>query len=111
MTVRERPNNKNLDRATSYENAAVATARTMARAQQNKSGTIYYWNSLINGSIITEKNAPCGSAVGVALQLWLRLYKRGHVEFSTNIVKSVNWLLANQYNENHPDLNLAGKHV
>jgi hypothetical protein len=93
-----------------YEKAATLTGRTMALTQQ-KSGTIYYWNSFSNdGSIVTIKNAPCGSAVAVALQLWLRLYKRGYNEFGINIIRAVNWLVANQYNENHIDINLAGSY-
>jgi hypothetical protein len=94
-----------------YENAAIATARTMAQAQQI-SGTIYYWNVIVNGTSVPvpEKNAPCGSAVAVALQLWLRLYRRGHAEFVENIVRSVRWLLANQFSSSHPDTNLAGSY-
>ena len=97
-----------------YVAAAMKTAKTMQAAQQ-KSGTIYYWNSFnsTNNSIVVipEKNAVCGSAVGVALQLWLRLFQLGYHDFDSNIVVSVQWLIMNQYTLNHPDVNLAGSYL
>ena len=93
-----------------YVAAAMKTAKVMQAAQQH-SGTIYYWNTFnsTNSSIvIPEKNAVCGSAVSVALQLWLRLFQLGYHDFDRNIVASVQWLIMNQYTSTHPDVNLAG---
>ena len=96
-------------------NASIRTAETYAFAQQ-ESGTIYYWNQLVDidknknkFKVVPEKNAPCGSGVAVSLSLWLRLYIKGYGDkFSSNIIKSVKWLIENQFSEKHADLNLEG---
>ena len=98
-----------------YVNASIRTAETYAFAQQ-ESGTIYYWNQLVDidksknkFKVVPEKNAPCGSGVAVSLSLWLRLYIKGYGDKSySNIIKSVKWLIENQFSETHADLNLAG---
>jgi hypothetical protein len=100
-----------LEKKTKYIHGAVLTARTMVKAQQ-KSGTIYYWNIINekNGSSVPIRNAACGSSVALSMTLWTRLYfDFGFTEeFAVPIVRATSWLLANQYNKDHSDINLAG---
>ena len=88
-----------------YLDAALKTARFYTQYQQGD-GTFYYKN-YVSGKI--NRKSICGSAVAFTGMLWLRLLEYGvGEEFKENIEKSVDWLLANQYPANHPDVNLAG---
>ena len=88
-----------------YLEAALATARGMARAQQ-KSGVIHYVNYL-DGR--TDRSSLTGSAVSFAGVVWLRLQGYGvGGEFEDNIDRAVRWVIAHRFAEDHPDPNLRG---
>lgn len=85
--------------------AAVKTAKTYARAQNN-AGTIFYINYL-DGS--RNENSITGSATAFAGMIWLRLLQYGEgEEFLPNIERSATWLLNNRFASDHPDKNLRG---
>lgn len=88
--------------------AAVRTARTMARLQRDD-GAIFYDNAIdAGGAIRTRERSLTGSAVAFAGIVWLRLRDHGYDEFDPHIDRSLRWLLANRYPARHPDPNLRG---
>ncbi|MEE4538226.1 MAG: glycoside hydrolase family 88 protein [Erythrobacter sp.] len=89
-----------------YLDSALATARAFAGYQQ-KDGAIFY-RLKADGST-ASRFEPTGSAVAFAGILWLRLAELAKTdEFDGNIERSMAWLLANQFADDHPDPNLAG---
>lgn len=88
-----------------YLEAAAKTARTYAKAQK-ADGTIYYVN--YTDGKPSDKGSICGSAVAFAGIVWIRLAEYGYPEFIPSYEKSVQWLLKNRYDINHPDPNLRG---
>lgn len=88
-----------------YLEAAAKTARTYAKAQK-KDGTIYYVNYTDGKE--SDKGSICGSAVAFAGILWIRLANYGYTEFIPAYEKSIQWILRNRYDINHPDENLRG---
>jgi len=88
-----------------YLEAARKTALKFTEFQQGD-GTIFYQN-FIDGRV--NRNSVCGSAVAFAGIIWMRLRDYGvGEEFSTNIEKSLHWLLKNRFADDHPDKNLGG---
>lgn len=88
-----------------YLLAAKKTADRYVKAQQ-ADGTMYYVNYL-DGTYNT--NSLCGSSVSFAGILWLRLLQYGAGdEYVDNIERSLEWVLRNRYDNDHPDVNLAG---
>ena len=88
-----------------YLEAAAKTARTYAKAQK-KDGTIYYVNYTDGKE--SDKGSICGSAVALAGILWIRLADYGYTEFIPAYERSIQWILKNRYDINHPDPNLRG---
>ena len=88
-----------------YLDAAKRTLEIYAKFQK-KDGTIYYKNYLTGES---NENSICGSAVAFAGILWTRLVEYGvGDEFKENIERSADWIVKNQYSQDHPDPNLRG---
>ncbi len=85
--------------------SARRVGRFMAKAQRPDGG--FYRALKIDGS--SQRGDYIGSAAAFSGLLWLRLrdYGAGE-EFGANIERAVDWLLANQGPEHHPDPNLRG---
>lgn len=88
-----------------YLEAAAATGRTYAKAQQ-KDGTIFYVN-YIDGRA-PDRSSVTGSAVAMAGIVWIELAKAGYTEFLPYIEKSATWVVQNRFGMDHPDKNLRG---
>lgn len=87
-----------------YLEAAARTGRAMQRLQR-ADGRIFY-TSFVDGR--AEEHSVTGSAVSFAGLLWLRLVGYGYDEFAPSVERSVAWVLANRFAEDHADPNLAG---
>jgi len=89
-----------------YLEAALKVGRFYTKFQQ-KTGAFFYRNYL-DGS--ADKFSISGSTTAFSGILWLRLLNYGvGNEFEENIIKSVQWILQNQFPPHHPDKNLAGQ--
>lgn len=94
-----------LERDPRFVEAALRTARATARLQR-ADGAILYDNFLDGRA---REGSLTGSAVAFAGLVWQRLRAlRGDEEFAGNIERSLAWLLANRFPEDHPDPNLRG---
>jgi hypothetical protein len=91
-----------------YLAAATRAMVAMARLQR-PDGTIYYDN-FTDGRF--REGSFTGSATAFAGHQWLKLKQRGAgTRFDANIERSLRWVLANRFADNHPDPNLAGAFV
>jgi rhamnogalacturonyl hydrolase YesR len=92
-------------RDTQFLEGALRTGRFMARVQDRR-GAIYYD---LNEDGSWTLASITGSAVAFAAMLWMRLRAHGvGDEFTPNIERALDWVLANRFNEDHPDVNLRG---
>lgn len=88
-----------------FLDGAARTGRFMARVQR-PDGAIYY---NLKTDATFRRDSITGSATAFAGILWLRLRDYGVGEdFTPNIERSAQWVLANRYARNHPDPNLRG---
>lgn len=87
-----------------FLDAAAKTARQTTKYQR-ADGTIHYE---LKADGTSERVSVTGSATAFAGILWLRLRDYGVDGFDENIDRSLRWLLANRYAEDHPDPNLRG---
>ncbi|WP_422106287.1 hypothetical protein [Winogradskyella sp.] len=88
-----------------YLETAVKCADALANVQDNRTGVIWY-ASYLDGN--HDKRSPCGSCTSYAGVLWLSLWDLGYDRFEQPIREALEFTLVNQFNENHPDKNLAG---
>jgi hypothetical protein len=92
-----------------YIRAALKTARMYQKLQQ-KDGTFFYTN--YTDGTPPDRSSVSGSTVAFAGIIYLRLLKAGVGDaFKNNIETCCEWLLRNQFPQNHPDPNLRGAFI
>ena len=92
-----------------YLQAAQRTVNRYLDAQQ-KDGTIYYKNHL-DGSY--DAGSICGSSVAFTGLLMMDLQSHGVADdrYDERIDLCAKWLISNQFDDDHPDANLAGAYL
>jgi rhamnogalacturonyl hydrolase YesR len=92
-----------------YLQAALKTAQ-MYKKMQQKDGTFFYTN--FTDGTLPDKSSVSGSTVAFAGIIYLRLLKAGYgSEFEKDTEKCYDWLVRNNFPENHPDPNLRGAFI
>lgn len=85
--------------------AAARTARFYQRASAPDGGIAY---TLFRDGRADPAQGIAGSAVAFYGLLMLRLKDHGYSEFDADIARAADWLLANRYRADHPDVTLRG---